>query len=108
MGVGAVEAAQYNLQESLSGRGAGFQQRDAGHSHSLEDEFQRGGVEVFFALEVVIEQRFVDSCFLGNLLSARAGKAVIAELANSSGKNAGTSLVGALGLGARWSRDSHI
>ncbi len=102
MGVGAVKAAQDNLQKSLPGRGASFQQSKAGRTHPLKDKLQRGGVEVFFALEVVVEQRLVDAGLLGNLLRTRASQTVCAELPYSSVEDASAGLVGALGLGAGW------
>ena len=80
----------------------GFQHGEAGRPHAVEDRLQRGGIEVFLALEVVVEQCLVDAGFLGNLLGARPGQPVFAELPDSGVEDAGAGLVGALGLGAGW------
>ncbi len=59
--------------------------------------FEGGEVEVFFALEVVVEQRLVDAGGRGDLLGAGTGEAVRAELLESGVENAGTGFCRAFG-----------
>ena len=60
---------------------------------------QRRGVQLLLALKVVVEQRLVDACGLGDLLGARAGEAVGGKLAECGVEDAAAGLSGALGLG---------
>ena len=108
MGIGAIEAVQRYLHQPLSSRSIFLHYSDAVNPHILEGRLQRCCVKVLFALEVVIEKRFVYAGFLGNLLGARPGQTVGAELPDSGVENAGAGLVGAFGLGAGWGGNSHI
>jgi len=96
----AIEMVQDQAQEAFPGRGIGFKHRHAGGAHTLGYGLHGGGVEVLLATEVVVEQGLVDAGRLGNLLGARPGQAVLAELADGGRENARPCLVGAFGLGA--------
>ena len=66
------------------------------------DHLKGGEVEVFFALEVVIEEGLVDSGRCGDPVGAGAGQAVGAEFAEGGVENAGAGLSGAVGRGVSW------
>jgi hypothetical protein len=67
----------------------------------------RSHIQLILALEVIVKEGFIDAGFLGNLLGARSGQAVLAEFANGGVEDAGAGLVGAFGLGAVWGRCGH-
>ena len=69
--------------------------------------FECRRIERLLALEVVVEQGLVDAGRFGDLLGARAGEAVLAELGDGGVEDAGAGLVSALSLGAGWGGCGH-
>ena len=108
VGVRAVEVAQHDLHEPLPSRHICLQHGDAFRAHAIDDLLQGGGVEVFFALEVVVKERLVYPSRLRNLLRSRPGQPVFTEFADGGLEDASTRVVGAFGLGAVWSGGDHI
>jgi hypothetical protein len=108
LGVNAVKMVQGKMDQPLTGRALGLHCRQAAGCHPLYHRFKSGVIERRLAVEVVVEQCFVDASGLGDLVSARPRQPVGAELADGSVENPGACLVGSFALRASWRSGCHF
>ena len=94
-----VKMLQRRAQQPFSGAGIAKKHRHRAVAHPGRDHFECGGVELFLALEVVIEQRLVDASRGGNRLGARPGQSARGKLGQCGIENAAARFGGTVGLG---------